>query len=1516
VVGDDPYDGSTSEFSLRTGGGRNVTLTLPGGQRTTFVFTPRFASDKAYAEWKAPPGVTATLTMMSLPNGNAIQYFGGLGLQSPYFYAGDPRTPFDAFDIPGYDLTLQDGTVYELRRDPALPNAPQVTYLGDDGRPIPVTPYSGKPKLKRIIQRTQDKIEISPASILHRDATGTTTHTILFDRDAQNRITAIRDPLAGTNGLPVVRYVYNQDTANLIQVHRLTDRTAGTYLTNKYFYDHPAFPHYITTIEDARGIPVARNLYDDYGRLTGIIDAAGKTNRFLHDTTNRVETVYDRKGVPTTFGYDSKGNITNVVNAVSTNSFTYDDTGAMLTHTDPLGNVTTCTNDANGNVLSVTRPYPQGANPANYTTRFTYDTNGNQTSVTLASGAVVTNAFNPTNGLLTASFAGSTLIFSNTFNALNLVATEADRFSTNAFAYNSAGNSIRLTNALGQVVQSAYDANGQLTSLTQTNLLGSPATSTFSYDALGRDTTADYGGGITLTNSCQSHLDWTAVDGPTIGHLERRFDDQGRLAGWTTANGATPGFAYDDNGQLQYETNSLGVVTQYSYDLAGRVTNVLNLSLNARTAYRYDAAGRRVGATDAYMNQTLFAYYPGGSLKSMTNALANVWTYSDSGGACSSCGSAITNTVTDPLLRVTETVNSIYGLPLQVIRRSSAGATNANAVTTSTTYVSGMVSPEQEAEEYPATITDEGGRVRSFGYTGIGQLQWASDLGGTKWTNVYDTANGALLSVKSPTGATLSFAYDALDNVKTVTYPDAGVLTNFYDAANRVNGVGLPSGLRVTNAFDAAGRLQTRQILSGGTPVDTAAFSHNANDTVITVSNVAGLTLNGLDAAGRLVSITCPTTASAGFQRDLLNRITTITNKASSGGTAYLTRYAYDAVGNVTNIVDPWGGNTRLEYDQVGRRTKRTLPNGFVTEWQYNWKDQVTNITHRTSGGTVRARIRYERLAGGEPSKMMRDDNGSHSYVVLGYDTALRLQSEAYYSGGTNGAGGTLGETITYSYDANGNRTKIVNAGGAFTNAITGGFRLTAVTNSGSGTVVESYAYDGGGRVTNSVRSGLNAKLGYNAADQLTQVVLTNSSTTNFAYTVDGAGRRVKATANGATERRFLVAPTVGDDLESPHLVADGSNSLKAGYVFLDGRPIVRYNASGGANNVYYLEDGMGSIIGLVDTNQASVAVFTYDGFGQTRSATGSQVAPPAGTGGDFRFHGLWLEADTGLYHARARDYDPRTGRFLSRDQHAGHFRRPETLNPYAFALNNPNIFSDPSGEFTLVEINVSGAIESSLHAFKTYAVNRAKQQAIDTVVDAFSRVAVRTMSAIFPGMGDLMEVITGGGKSFTKGARLEEHVLGAFCASVNERAGNVMRYVYLYPGIDPASGDARSSGVHCPMSGVLKLQGLVYPDFIIGEDDPTGTGQNSWLIGDVKLSGNSLYNQYHGKTGAGDKSSQFQGIINYAGKHTHTHMAVFMTFFSGERGKLSSVGRLMQRDGIQKGVIVFVFAISRNKGF
>jgi len=56
----------------------------------------------------------------------------------------------------------------------------------------------------------------------------------------------------------------------------------------------------------------------------------------------------------------------------------------------------------------------------------------------------------------------------------------------------------------------------------------------------------------------------------------------------------------------------------------------------------------------------------------------------------------------------------------------------------------------------------------------------------------------------------------------------------------------------------------------------------------------------------------------------------------------------------------------------------------------------------------------------------------------------------------------------------------------------------------------------------------------------------------------------------------------------------------------------------------------------------------------------------------------------TGLQYLRARYYDPGAGRFLTRDSFAGYADLPQSQNPYAYALNNPIRYTDPSGRSSL----------------------------------------------------------------------------------------------------------------------------------------------------------------------------------------------------------------------------------------
>jgi len=64
----------------------------------------------------------------------------------------------------------------------------------------------------------------------------------------------------------------------------------------------------------------------------------------------------------------------------------------------------------------------------------------------------------------------------------------------------------------------------------------------------------------------------------------------------------------------------------------------------------------------------------------------------------------------------------------------------------------------------------------------------------------------------------------------------------------------------------------------------------------------------------------------------------------------------------------------------------------------------------------------------------------------------------------------------------------------------------------------------------------------------------------------------------------------------------------------------------------------------------------------------------------DRRFTGQRREAGLGLYDYGARYYDPALGRFVSADMVVPEPGNPQTLNRYAYTLNNPVRYTDPSG--------------------------------------------------------------------------------------------------------------------------------------------------------------------------------------------------------------------------------------------
>lgn len=119
------------------------------------------------------------------------------------------------------------------------------------------------------------------------------------------------------------------------------------------------------------------------------------------------------------------------------------------------------------------------------------------------------------------------VVWSRTYDDNGNVETYTDRFGTTTFEYGpeGAGRPTHITDPQGQVTTLAYDEGGNVTRATRGAL-----TMTFRYDAAGRRLFADYGRGVTVSYEYSGPTDdWTAIEGPSFGRVERRFSSGGRL---------------------------------------------------------------------------------------------------------------------------------------------------------------------------------------------------------------------------------------------------------------------------------------------------------------------------------------------------------------------------------------------------------------------------------------------------------------------------------------------------------------------------------------------------------------------------------------------------------------------------------------------------------------------------------------------------------------------------------------------------------------------------------------------------------------------------------------------------------------------------------------------------------------------------------------------------------------------------------------------------------------------------
>ncbi len=307
--------------------GTKVFVTLPGGMREGFTFTPDirvlpgFGSRLVIATPRFTPdrGVKNVLTVRG---GTFIVNQAGELVSG----GGQPYNPAAEEFGGGYTLTTRDGTRYFIDGNSGL--------------------------LSSATDRNGNQVQFGENGVRGSE-TG-----LSFERDMQGRITKVIDPAGHA-----IRYSYDAQ-GDLVKVtDRMGNATTLTYRSSP--------KHFLESIIDPLGRTGVRTEYQSDGRLKSVTSGTDTTNHLAYNLNAQLVSSTDALGHVTTNSYDERGNVVSTTDALGrTSTMAYDESDHLISLTNPLGHTTRFSFDAAGNQTSIT-------DALGHTSTYVYDTAGN-----------------------------------------------------------------------------------------------------------------------------------------------------------------------------------------------------------------------------------------------------------------------------------------------------------------------------------------------------------------------------------------------------------------------------------------------------------------------------------------------------------------------------------------------------------------------------------------------------------------------------------------------------------------------------------------------------------------------------------------------------------------------------------------------------------------------------------------------------------------------------------------------------------------------------------------------------------------------------------------------------------------------------------------------------------------------------------------------------------------------------------------------------------------------------------
>ena len=645
---------------------------------------------------------------------------------------------------------------------------------------------------------------------------------------------------------------------------------------------------------------------------------------------------------------------------------------------------------------------------------------------------------------------------------------------------------------------------------------------------------------------------------------------------------------------------------------------------------------------------------------------------------------------------------------------------------------------------------DEGDRIKSikhggttyaFEYDGFGNQTMVKAGDRTIESYRYAPNNGPLKTVTYGNGDTQEILYDKEARIKSRRWngQSTDTVRYEYDAYGSLEKeTDLVNGRIDKDQYDMTGRLVQSTTLeknTGAAGEPTVANTHTVQSLEIGYDNYNRVnrlvqSLEGSKTKTGLVYGDASKTQRPGLSYGL-----------TVDGTQRQS-LAYDAMGRCTKeTVALPGGQTRENCFTYGTLRHLTdmdsllsaMSNG-TESWSYEY-DNVGNITKITSGTKV-ITYQYDEL-----NQLIRENNGVLGTTVLyTYDAGGNMTSRKTYDY-TEGTLQTIKKNETFTYRSDGWKDQILSWNG---------YR---------------YTYDAGGNPT--LLRGV--PLTWGEGRRLKKVSL-SWGTVDFAY--DSDGKRVKK-ISGNTETKYYYNGSILSGLVRTTAGSTGTTKTTVQFVYdAEGKPfMLRFN---GKTDYFYLYNGLGDVVGLVDSSNQVVVRYQYNSWGKVTSTQDTSGVSLA-TLNPFRYRKYVYDPETGLYCLGSRYYDPEVGRFVNADDTDVIFAKPQELgskNLYAYCDNNPVAREDYAGEFPIPCI--VGAVVGAVVSGFSYVLSSGGE--IDGVELAKSCLVGAVSGALAPLGGNFLKaaaVINGVNTAInTEGDIVTRFICGVFEAGATYVSG------------------------------------------------------------------------------------------------------------------------------------------------